>query len=70
VSGEAIETLRRRIAELDQLARQLDQSGQDNAQAQLQLARKRAELRDYIDRGLLCPDRSNGTTTTRTTRHG
>ena len=70
MSGDPIETLRRRIAELDQLARQLDQSGQDNAQAQLQLARKRAELRDYIDRGLLCPDRSDGTTTTWTTRHG
>ena len=37
VSDETIEALRRRIAELDQLARRLDQSGLDNARAQLLL---------------------------------
>jgi hypothetical protein len=51
VSGETVETLRRRIGELDQLARRLDQSGLDNARAQLLLARKRAELQDFINRG-------------------
>jgi hypothetical protein len=50
VSDETIQGLRRRIGELDRLARQLDQSGLDNARAQLLLARKRAELEDVINR--------------------
>ena len=70
VSDDPIQALRRLIAELDQLARQLEQSGLDNARARLLLLRKRVELEDFVNRGLLCPDRSNGTTTTRTTRHG
>ena len=70
MSNEAIKALRRRIIELDQLARQLDQSGLDNARAQLLLSRKRAELEDFINRGRGCQDRSDGTTTTRKTRHG
>jgi hypothetical protein len=70
VSGETIEALRRRIIELDQLVRQLNQSGLDNARAQLLLARKRAELEDFINRGQRCQHRSVGTTTTRITRHG
>ena len=67
---EAIQVLRRRIGELDQLARRLDQSGLDNARAQLMLSRKRAELEDFINRGQRCQDRSDGTITTRKTRHG
>jgi hypothetical protein len=67
---EAIQALRRRIGELDQLARRLDQSGLDNARAQLLLSRKRAELEDFINRGQRCQHRSDGTTITRTTRHG
>ena len=51
MSDEAIQALRRRIGELDQLARRLDQSGLDNARAQLLLSRKRAELEDFINRG-------------------
>src|SRR4051812_6334003 len=47
VSDETIEALRRRITELDQLVRQLNQSGLDNARAQLLLARKRADLEDF-----------------------
>jgi hypothetical protein len=70
VSDETIQGLRRRIGELDQLVRQLNQSGLDNARAQLLLARKRAELEDFINRDQRCQDRSNGTTTTRITRHG
>jgi hypothetical protein len=70
VSDDTIQALRRRIGELDRLARRLDQSGLDNARAQLLLARKRAELEDFIDRGRRCPDRSNGTSTTRITRRG
>ena len=70
MSDEAIQALRRRIGELDQIARRLDQSGLGNARAQLLLSRKRAELEDFIDRGQRCPDRSNGTTTTRITRRG
>jgi hypothetical protein len=70
VSDDPIEMMRRRIAELDKLMRQLDHSGLDNARAQLLLARMRAELKDFIDRGQLCPDRSDGTTKTRTTRRG
>jgi hypothetical protein len=67
---EAIQVLRRRIAELDQLARRLDQSGLDNARAQLLLSRKRAELEDFINRGQRCQHRSDGTTTMRIIRHG
>ena len=70
VSDETILALRRRITELDQLVRQLNQSGLDNARAQLLLARKRAELEDFINRGPRCQHRSDGTTTTRITRHG
>src|SRR5258705_5103334 len=70
VSDEMIQALRRRIGELDQLARRLDQSGLDNARAQLLLSRKRAELEDFINRGQRCQHRSDGTTTTRITRHG
>jgi hypothetical protein len=70
VSDQAIQTLRRRIAELDRLARQLDQSGLDNARAQLLLSRKRAELEDFINRGQQCQHRSDGTTMTPTIRHG
>ena len=70
VSDEAIQALRRRIGELDRLVRQLNQSGLDNARAQLLLARKRAELEDFNNRGQRCQDRSNGTTTTRIIRHG
>lgn len=64
------EALRRRIVELDRLVRRLDQSGLDNARAQLLLARKRAEWEDFINRGRGCQDRSIGTITTRTIRHG
>ena len=70
VSDETIEALRRRITELDQLVRQLNQSGLNNARAQLLLARKRAELEDFINRGQRCQHRSTGTTTTRIIRHG
>jgi hypothetical protein len=70
VSDETIQGLRRRITELDQLVRQFNQSGLDNARAQLLLARKRAELEDFINRGQRCQHHSNGTTTTRITRHG
>ncbi|MEH2550012.1 hypothetical protein V1283_006657 [Bradyrhizobium sp. AZCC 2262] len=69
MSDETIQALRRRIGELDQLARQLDQSGLNNARAQLLLSRKRAELEDFINRGQRCQHRSDGTTITRTTRH-
>jgi hypothetical protein len=34
------------------------------------LSRKRAELEDFINRGRRCQERSSGTTTARTTRHG
>ncbi|WP_213288764.1 hypothetical protein [Bradyrhizobium sp. sGM-13] len=70
MSDDPIQALRRRIAELDQLARQLNQSGLDNARAQLLLARKRAELEDFINRGRRCQDRSDGTTPTQITRLG
>lgn len=70
MSDEAIHALRRRIDELDQLARRLGQSGLNNARAQLLLARKRAELEDFINRGPRCQHRSDGTTITRITRHG
>lgn len=70
MSDETVETLRRRIGELDQLARRLDQSGLDNARAQLLLARKRAELEDFINRDRRCQHRSDGTITTRITRRG
>ena len=70
MSDDTAEALRRRIIELDQLARQLDQSGLNNARAQLLLSRKRAELEDFINRGRRCQDRSDGTITVRTTRRG
>jgi hypothetical protein len=70
VSDDVIQALRRRIGELDQLARRLDQSGLDNVRAQLLLSRKRAELEDFINRGQRCQDRSDGTTITPITRHG
>src|SRR2546423_15265194 len=70
VSDETIQALRRRIGELDQLARRLDQSGLDNARAQLLLSRKRAELEDFINRGPRCQHRFDGTTTTRIIRRG
>ncbi|MEH2523304.1 MULTISPECIES: hypothetical protein [unclassified Bradyrhizobium] len=70
MSDEAIQALRLRIGELDQLARRLDQSGLDSARAQLLLSRTRAELEDFINRGQRCQDRSDGTITTRTIRHG
>jgi hypothetical protein len=70
VSDDTVEALRRRIVELDRLARQLDQSGLNNARAQLLLSRKRAELEDFINRGRRCQDRSDGTITARTTRRG
>ena len=70
MSDEVIEALRRRIGELDQLARRLDQSGLDNARAQLLLSRKRAELEDFINRDRRCQHRFDGTTTTRIIRHG
>ncbi|KRR01342.1 hypothetical protein CQ12_26365 [Bradyrhizobium jicamae] len=62
--------MRRQIAELDKLARQLDQSGLDNARAQLLLSRKRAELENFINSGRRCQHRSDGTTTTRIVRRG
>ncbi|NOJ44297.1 hypothetical protein [Bradyrhizobium australiense] len=70
MSDDPIEALRRRIAELDQLARQLNQSGLDNARAQLLLARKRAELEDFINRGRQCQDRSDGMIPAQITRRG
>src|SRR3954451_8277973 len=70
VSDETIQALRRRIGELDQLARRLYQSGLDNARAQLLLSRKRAELEDFINRGPRCQHRFDGTTTTRIIRRG
>ena len=70
MSNDTAEALRQRIIELDQLARQLDQSGLNNARAQLLLSRKRAELEDFINRGRQCQDRSDGTITARTTRRG
>ena len=70
MSDDAIQTLRRQIVELQAVARQLDQAGLGSARAQLLLSRKRAELEDFINRGQRCQDHSNGTTATRTTRHG
>jgi hypothetical protein len=70
VSDDPAQVLRRRIAELDRLARQLNQSGLDDARAQLLLSRKRAELEDFINRGQRCQDRSDGTITTRIIRRG
>ena len=70
MSGDPAQVLRRRIAELDRLARQLNQSGLDDARAQLLLSRKRAELEDFINRGQRCQDRSDGTITTRIIRRG
>ena len=51
MTDDPIQALRRLIAELDQLARRLEQSGLDNARAQLLLLRKRAELEDFVNRG-------------------
>ena len=70
VSDDRIQTLRRQVVELDSVARRLNQSGLDSARAQLLLSRKRAELEDFINRGQRCQDRSDGTITTRKTRHG
>ena len=70
MSDETVQALRRRIGELDQLARRLNQSGLDSARAQLLLSRKRAELEDFINRGQRCQHRSTGMTITRITRHG
>ena len=70
VSDDTLQALRRQIAELGSVTRRLNQSGMDSARAQLLLARKRAELEDFINRGQRCQDRSDGTTTTRITRHG
>ena len=70
MSGDPVHVLRQRIAELDRLARQLNQSGLDDARAQLLLSRKRAELEDVINRGQRCQDRSDGTITTRIIRRG
>jgi cell division septum initiation protein DivIVA len=50
-SERKIQNLRRRLAELGSTVRQLNQSGLDNATAQLLLSRKRAELEDLIKRG-------------------
>ena len=65
-----IHTLRGQLVELGSAVRQLNQSGLDSATAQLLLSRKRAELEDLISRGQRCQHRSDGTTTTRITRHG
>ena len=46
-----IHDLRGELAVLGLLIRRLDQSGLDNARAQLVLSRKRAELEDLIKRG-------------------
>jgi len=48
----------------------ISKAGLNSARAQLLLSRKRAELEDFINRGQRCQHRSNGTTATRTTRHG
>jgi len=50
-SERKIQNLRRRLAELGSTVRQLNQSGLDNATAQLLLSRKRAELEDLMKRG-------------------
>jgi hypothetical protein len=70
VSDDTVQILRRQLAELESVARQLNQVGLDSARAQLLLSRKRAELEDFINRGQRCQDRSNGTTATRITRPG
>jgi hypothetical protein len=70
VTDDPVRALRRQIVELEAVARQLSQAGLDSARAQLLLSRKRAELEDFINRGQRCQDRSDGTTTTRITRHG
>ena len=70
MSDDTVQILRRQLAELESVARQLNQAGLDSARAQLLLSRKRAELEDLINRGQRCQDRSNGTTATRTTRPG
>ena len=70
MSDDPVRALRRQIAELEAVARQLNQAGLDSARAQLLLSRKRAELEDFINRGPRCQHRSDGTTTTRIIRHG
>jgi hypothetical protein len=50
VSDDPVRALRRQIAELEAVARQLSQAGLDSARAQLLLSRKRAELEDFINR--------------------
>jgi hypothetical protein len=70
MGDDPAEALRRRIVELDRLARRLDQSGLDNARAQLLLTRRRAEWEDFISRGRRCQDHLTGTITTRKIRHG
>jgi hypothetical protein len=52
VSDDRLQTLRRQMAELSSVVRRLDQSGLDSARAQLLLSRKRAELDDFINRGV------------------
>lgn len=59
MSDDRIRALRRQIVELEAVARQLSQAGQDSARAQLLLSRKRAELEDFINRGQRCQHRSN-----------
>jgi hypothetical protein len=70
VSDDPVRALRRQIIELEAVARRLSQAGLDSARAQLVLSRKRAEFEDFINREQRCQHRSNGTTATRTTRHG
>lgn len=52
MSDDRLQTLRRQMAELSSVVRRLDQSGLDSARAQLLLSRKRAELDDFINRGV------------------
>ena len=58
IGKSRIEALRGQITELGSLVRRLDQSGLDNAKAQLVLSRKRAELEDLIKRGRADADRA------------
>lgn len=52
MSDDRLQILRRQMAELSSVVRRLDQSGLDSARAQLLLSRKRAELDDFINRGV------------------
>lgn len=70
VSDDPVQILRRQLAELGSVARQLNQAGRDSVRAQLLLSRKRAELEDFINRGQRCQDHSIGTTITRITHPG